>query len=381
MDETNNLVDMAKGMSDIDTSKMSSFSVALNDLAGIGVNNFIRAFTDSASKISDCAKDTLNTFISAAKTMQSDFSETGKQLTNYLINGINSKYGDIKSAFMKGVNDGVSKINKKKGDFYNAGVCLSVNIVNGVKGKYDDVKNAFIKGVTVALDSLNDKYDGFYEAGCNLATGFSKGIEDYTSSVVIQTRIMAEQAVQTAKEVLGIASPSKVFAEMGRYADEGFAVGLNNYAGEVYKASENVGFSAINSMSKAISEISDSIEHDLDNEPKIRPVLDLSEIQNGASRLSEMMNSESFDISGSLRLAQHTSRSIRESRAVYDNQSQAENEKLGALMTALNKLSDNPSQSFSNTFNISGNNPKEIANEVSKIIQRQTERRSAVWDR
>ena len=32
-----------------------------------------------------------------------------------------------------------------------------------------------------------------------------------------------------------------------------------------------------------------------------------------------------------------------------------------------------------NHFNITGNNPKEIANEVSRILQKQVERREAVW--
>ena len=50
----------------------------------------------------------------------------------------------------------------------------------------------------------------------------------------------------------------------------------------------------------------------------------------------------------------------------------------------LDKISDavgnfNGGNSFENTFNITGSNPKEIAEEVSNIIQRQVERRDASW--
>lgn len=52
--------------------------------------------------------------------------------------------------------------------------------------------------------------------------------------------------------------------------------------------------------------------------------------------------------------------------------------------SVLDKISDavgnfNGGNSFENTFNITGSNPKEIAEEVSNIIQRQVERRDASW--
>ena len=52
---------------------------------------------------------------------------------------------------------------------------------------------------------------------------------------------------------------------------------------------------------------------------------------------------------------------------------------LDKLTKSIDELPDNPNISFENTFNISGNNPKEIAEEVSNIIQRQVERRGASW--
>ena len=57
--------------------------------------------------------------------------------------------------------------------------------------------------------------------------------------------------------------------------------------------------------------------------------------------------------------------------------------KYPAIVYAL-KISDavgnfNGGNSFENTFNITGSNPKEIAEEVSNIIQRQVERRDASW--
>ena len=44
-----------------------------------------------------------------------------------------------------------------------------------------------------------------------------------------------------------------------------------------------------------------------------------------------------------------------------------------------NNSYDQSTQTINNTFNITGDNPKEIANEVSKILQHQVNRRSVTW--
>lgn len=97
-------------------------------------------------------------------------------------------------------------------------------------------------------------------------------------------------------------------------------------------------------------------------------------IQNGANQLFSMMKSvDGYSLSGSLDIANRTGSRINEVRSkTTDNSS------------VLDKISDavgnfNGGNSFENTFNITGSNPKEIAEEVSNIIQRQVERRDASW--
>ena len=43
------------------------------------------------------------------------------------------------------------------------------------------------------------------------------------------------------------------------------------------------------------------------------------------------------------------------------------------------QVSNDNSAHINNTFNITGNNPQDIADQVSKKIQRDIERRNAVW--
>lgn len=181
-------------------------------------------------------------------------------------------------------------------------------------------------------------------------------------------------AVNGVKSFLGIHSPSKLFAQFGRYTDEGFINGVKAYAGKVSDATVDMGKGAVGAMSDTLSTIADLVDSDIDSEPTIRPVMDLSNIQNGANQLFSMMKSvDGYSLSGSLDIANRTGSRINEVRSkTTDNSS------------VLDKISDavgnfNGGNSFENTFNITGSNPKEIAEEVSNIIQRQVERRDASW--
>jgi len=90
-------------------------------------------------------------------------------------------------------------------------------------------------------------------------------------------------------DFLGIKSPSRLAAEAGRYVDEGLAGGLKSYAKMVNKEALGVGKGAMNSLNDSIGGISDVVNSDIDMQPTIRPVLDLSDVRAGAGAISGML--------------------------------------------------------------------------------------------
>ncbi len=61
--QVNRLVEMAKGMAELDTSGMSGFSTALTQLGNNGIDSFINAFTDASGRVTSAATSMLTTFI------------------------------------------------------------------------------------------------------------------------------------------------------------------------------------------------------------------------------------------------------------------------------------------------------------------------------
>ena len=58
----------------------------------------------------------------------------------------------------------------------------------------------------------------------------------------------------------------------------------------VYDSGKDLGKTAVGSLSSSISRISDIINSDIDAQPTIRPVLDLSNVESGASTIGSMLN-------------------------------------------------------------------------------------------
>jgi phage-related protein len=68
--------------------------------------------------------------------------------------------------------------------------------------------------------------------GGDIMRGLADGITGAAGAVVSAITGAVSGAIDSAKKALGIASPSKVFAEIGGYTGEGFAMGVDESAPE-----------------------------------------------------------------------------------------------------------------------------------------------------
>ena len=101
---------------------------------------------------------------------------------------------------------------------------------------------------------------------------------------------MAEAAVEAAREALKINSPSKVFKAIGSGIPEGFAMGIGMLGGEVEKSVTGMASSAINTTRSAMVNVLDALNNDMDTQPRIRPVVDLSNVQTGVNAINGMFD-------------------------------------------------------------------------------------------
>lgn len=168
---------------------------------------------------------------------------------------------------------------------------LESDWLESVANLKEETENEFTE-MTEELINLLGKKTKWTEAGANIIEGVLKGVVSNSGRLVSGLESVMEEALNAAKEKLGINSPSKEFAKLGRYSDEGFAQGLIRYQSVITSSVESLGTKTLDSLRNAVSKISEMVNSDIDAQPTIRPVLDLSEIETGVTQLDTLFNQQ-----------------------------------------------------------------------------------------
>lgn len=266
--QVNRLVDMAKGMVALDISGMNGFGTALMKLGQVGIDGFMSAFTN-------CSEKAYN----ATSTM-----------IGYISNGIIANQYVCTLNMTTLVTGILEVIRNKYTEFYTTGSTIMTNLINGIKSKDLLIKTIFTLSISGALTSIKEKYQEFYNAGAYLVQGFINGIADNIESAAQKSAEMAAAAADAAKRELDEHSPSKVGYKIGDYFGVAFVNAISDYEDASYNAGRNVAYMAKNGLSSAVMRISDLIDSGIDTEPTIRPVLDLSDVENKAVRLNALLS-------------------------------------------------------------------------------------------
>ena len=310
--QTNRLVSMANGMVGLDTSGMTSFSSALTTLGETGVTGFINAFNNAGTRVTTAASSMLASFINGANAKKSELTTTFITLVQAVLTAINGKQGEFQTSgstlmvkFIAGVRsqDSSSRttftnivsgcltaIRNKYGEFTSTGTQTMVKFIAGVRSKDSELRTAFTTTLSGAITAIKDYYGEFKSAGSYLVDGFCNGISENTWKAEAKARAMAAAAAEAAEDELDEHSPSKRFYGIGDFAGIGFINALIDNVSKAGKAGREIAKSSIDGLNDVISRIADYVDADMDVQPTIRPVLDLSAVEAGTGRLNTLFS-------------------------------------------------------------------------------------------
>ena len=93
--------------------------------------------------------------------------------------------------------------------------------------------NSITSGLSGALAAVTGFVGGFLEAGANIIAGLVEGITSGAGAILSALLAPVKNGIAAVKAALGIASPSRVFAQLGEHTAAGFAEGVDAGAGDV----------------------------------------------------------------------------------------------------------------------------------------------------
>lgn len=200
------------------------------------LSSLIDAIVKLAPKIVNALYKLMTELLKTMQKFVPQMVDAGLKLVVGILNGVAKNIGAVVTAgvnvivaFLKGVSQNAPRV-------LNAGVSTVISFVNGL------------------ANTIRARSGEMRAAGLNLAMaiidGMTGGLASGVGRLAAKAREIASSALNAAKDVLGIASPSKEFIKIGKYVVDGFVKGLdgnkasmdkafNTLRGQLYTAMKN----------------------------------------------------------------------------------------------------------------------------------------------
>ena len=333
----------------------SQFSSATKSWGSSMSNGFKGASTSVTAAVNSVISSAVNRIRSAG----TQFSAASRSWATSIANGFRGGSSALTSNLNSLISKCVSQLRSGSSKFSAAGKQWARNLASGFRSGSAGIASAVRSAISSGVNAARAGASGFRAAGAAMASGMRAGIMSQAASVAAAARAMVANAVSAAKSAAKIHSPSRVFMEMGRYMDEGLAIGLIKYAGIATKEAVAVSEGTINAVSNTLSRISDKLMDNVDSQPVIRPVVDLSNVEEGSRTIGSLMNT-----AGTIGMS---------SRALSNNIGRIQNGVTnGDVVSAIKDLQSQIANTGNTTYQINGityDDGSNISNAVETLVR------------
>ena len=288
----------SNSLASVNAGGIDSLATSLKNLGTVSIANFVNSLTAGSPLVSSAITAMVSAAANAASINTAAFSSFGQNLASSIASGMSIGGATVVTGITLVMTTAYGQVVAMSVQFQEAGRTCMVSFVNGITSTPTFVVTSFTTTIVTALMSIRSYYSSFYSAGGYLAQGFANGISASSFAAVIAARAMALAAKQAAEAALGEHSPSKVFRRIGEYIGEGFVLGIRSYESDSYSAGYSMADKVRLGFTKAIGNVQTLIENGIETQPTIRPVLDLSAVQNGANELNGLFVDRSLALAG-----------------------------------------------------------------------------------
>lgn len=338
--------------------KLSELATAMSDF--VTNTSSISGLSDATAKLTMLI-DTLTGMAGGNYSGVTSFVEAVNSLGG--ITETTTLNDDLVNLATSAVSDFVSALNNSSKSINDAGVAMITKFKNAASSSAVKllVKLAFSSVAASGVKGIKEKYSDMKTAGEYLGAGLVKGISSKEDAVYMAGYKLGKKAVQGERDGQKSASPSKETIKSGKWFGEGLVIGITNMASSVYSSSKSLGETAVHGLSNSISRITDVINSDIDAQPTIRPVLDLSDIRSGAGAIRGMLNMQpSVGMTSNIRAISSMMNNGQNGATNYD------------VISAINNLGSKLGTPSGDTYHINGvtyDDGSNISDAVKTIVR------------
>lgn len=333
--------------------RLKTFISSLKDINTTGITSFKEAVSKLGEVELGSIKNTLN---ESAKT----FSTNGLSIVEALSSGMTMRRSKAISAMSNIVNDVQKTITDRNENFKKTGVALISMLAVGMAAQKEHVKNiASQVAIASASGALNPAYSYMNNNGRNLGLGLVYGVLSMQQSAYNAGFALGQAAVRGERAGQQSHSPSKATYQSGIWLGEGMINGCRDIATKVFSTGKKLGTGIVDSVSEAMQSAEDIFDSTVDVAPVITPVVDLTDIQTGAARITSMFNNPSVT----------PMTNIRAISGMMDNRQNGNNEDVVNAINGLKKSIGNTGNTYNNISGITYDNGSAVSEAIETLVR------------
>jgi tape measure domain-containing protein len=242
------------------------------NIAGDVIAHFVTGIGNNIAKVINAGANAIAHFVTAIGNGFGKVLNAGGEAVVKFVNGIGNEGSRIINAGANAIGKLITALGSAGSTLFDKGAAAVVNFLNGVAGSIRTHEPDMVKA-------------GF-NIGWSMIQGMINGMGSLAGAVVHKAESIIGAIPHALKKILGIGSPSKVFYDMGIDTMQGMINGIADQQDNVVSSTEDVTKAMIDSMSA----IPDALSNMSDMNPVITPVLDLTQMQEGADQMNTMIN-------------------------------------------------------------------------------------------
>lgn len=273
------LTDLANQLSETRTLALEE-----NEKAYSAYKRFLRTKTTSLKR-KGYSEEEIEKMALEESGYQKDFAST--DMSAGVKDAVTSSMTAVKDVYVNTANTTFSSLTP---NFVSFGETYITSMGTGMTNKQDELVKQAETISNKCVEAITKTKDSWSSAAVQVVNGFISGISSRISAAANAAAAMARAAYEAAMAELDINSPSRKFREIGRFADLGFAEGLKAFSFEAEDAAIDLAKSSLDSMNETIANLYNSASSYMNDQPVIRPVLDISDITSKTGKIDAALN-------------------------------------------------------------------------------------------
>lgn len=286
------------------------FLAAVRNLASSAVETLLTVFQDIANVIfgNTAFGEKISGFFESAKQTVREalapesFEPLGEEAAVNYANGLLAGQENVNSA-LAGYSSAAENSAADVGVAATEGLAQFASYAEAMKGTSTDAADEFIGGLVnktsdaktageglanAGADGADSNYGQFVSAGEFAGGGFVDGLAKKSADAYASGVLIGSQAAAGIRSALDIASPSKLTRKFGVFTGEGLILGMRSEAKDVQRAGKYLGVISADGIASALQLALDAIQNGTDFDPTIRPVIDLSDVNEKAMAINSL---------------------------------------------------------------------------------------------